>query len=154
VREPFRCHRVCAVEFFVTNVHGNSPVETGNYTTGSLDKGLRVLSGGTIEMVVEGIIGVESNAVPEVRLPLATSILDIYAAVDEAPTGSGISVQVKVDGDGYGDEATIADGTATPANTVSGRDLPAIAAETPIRLDVTGVGSTFPGRRLVIRIRL
>jgi hypothetical protein len=55
VREPFRCHAVCAIEFWVTNFHGDSPVRTGIFTHTLVDGRLRVLSGGQLELVIEGI---------------------------------------------------------------------------------------------------
>jgi len=48
----------------------------------------------------------------------------------------------------------INDGQTFPANSVDGKDLPAIQPTQPITLDVTAVGSTFPGERLVVTIRL
>jgi hypothetical protein len=40
-----------------------------------------------------------------------------------------------------------------PAIVAAGKDLPAIPADTPVTIDALGVGSTFPGRRLVVRVR-
>jgi hypothetical protein len=48
---------------------------------------------------------------------------------------------------------TIADGTTIPATVADGKDLRAIPADSPVTVDVLGVGSTFPGRRLVVRVR-
>jgi hypothetical protein len=151
-REPFRCHAVCAVEFWVTNFHGDSPVRTGIFTYTLVDGRLRVLSGGQLELVVEGILGIESNAVPEVRLPQSTSVRDIFAHCDDAPIGDDIVVRVNIDGEEYA-IVSIADGTTIPATVADGKDLPAVPADTPVTVDVLGVGSTFPGRRLVVRVR-
>jgi hypothetical protein len=57
-----------------------------------------------------------------------------------------------VDGEEY-TVVSIADGTTIPATVADGKDLPAIPADTPVTIDVLGVGSTFPGRRLVVRVR-
>ena len=48
----------------------------------------------------------------------------------------------------------INDGQTFPANSIDGKDLPAIPPTQPITLDVTTVGITFPGERLVVSIRL
>jgi hypothetical protein len=45
VREPFRCHAVCAIEFWVTNFHGDSPERTGIFTHTLVDGRLRASHG-------------------------------------------------------------------------------------------------------------
>ena len=47
----------------------------------------------------------------------------------------------------------INDGQIFPANVIDGKDLPAIQPNQAITLDITAVGSTFPGERLVVSIR-
>ncbi len=94
--------------------------------------------------MVEGIRGIESNAVPEVRLPQATSVRDIFAHCDDAPISDDIDVRVNVDGEEYA-VVSIADGTTIPSTVADGKDLPAIPADTPVMIDVLGVGATFPG---------
>jgi hypothetical protein len=48
----------------------------------------------------------------------------------------------------------IEDGQTFPANVIDGKDLPAIRPDQPITIDITGVGTNFPGERLVVTIRL
>jgi hypothetical protein len=60
---------------------------------------------------------------------------------------------VKVAGNPIG-TVLIEDGQTFPANVIDGKDLPAIRPDQPITLDITGVGTSFPGERLVVRIRL
>jgi hypothetical protein len=152
-REPFRCMAVCAVELYVTNIHGNSPVAVNNYTSGFLDGRIRILSGEQVDLIVEGVIGIESDAVPPVYLRQATSIRDIYAYCKTAPQDGNINAVVKVDGVAIG-TVVINDGQTFPANSIDGKDLPAIQPTQSITLDITAVGSTFPGERLVVTIRL
>jgi hypothetical protein len=152
-REPFRCMAVCAVELYVTNIHGNSPTNVNNYTEGFIDGRLRILSGGQVDLIVEGVIGIESDAVPPVYLRQATSIRDIYAYCKNAPQGGNINAVVKVAGVALG-TVVINDGQTFPANVIDGKDLPAIQHTQPITLDITTVGSTFPGERLLVTIRM
>jgi hypothetical protein len=152
-REPFAWMAVCAVELYVTNVFGNSPIKINNYTSNFMDGRLRVLSGEQVDLIVEGILGIESDAVPPVYLPQAASIRDIYAYCRSAPQGGDIEAVVKVAGNPIG-TVVIEDGQTFPANVIDGKDLPAIRPDQPITLDITGVGTTFPSERLVVRIRL
>lgn len=69
---------VCAMELYVTNIHGNSPTVVSNYTSAFIDGRIRILSGEQVDLIVEGIIAIESDAVPPVYLRQATSIRDIY----------------------------------------------------------------------------
>ena len=144
---------VCAVELYVTNIHGNSPVAVNNYTSSFIDGCIRILSGEQVDLIVEGVIGIESDAVPPVYLRQATSIRDIYAYCKTAPQGGNITAVVKVAGNPIG-TVVINDGQTFPANSIDGKDLPAIQPTQAITLDVTAVGSTFPGERLVVTIRL
>ncbi|MGB9619969.1 MAG: hypothetical protein ACPL7K_06130, partial [Armatimonadota bacterium] len=152
-REPFRSMAVCAVELYVTNVFGHSPVRVHNYTSNLIDGRLRILSGEQVDLIVEGVIRIESDAVPAVYLLQATSIRDIYAYCRSAPQGGNINAVVKVAGNALG-TVVIQDGQTWAANTIDGKDLPAIQPNQPITLDVTSVGTTFPGERLVVSIRL
>ncbi len=152
-REPFRSRAVAAVELYVTNVFGNSPTKVNNYSSNLIDGRLRVLSGEQVDLIVEGILGIESDAVPPVYLPQPASIRDIYAYSKNAPQGGNINAVVKVAGNPLG-TVVIEDGQTWPANSIDGKDLPAIQPGQPITLDITSVGTTFPGERLVVTIRM
>ena len=141
------------MELYVTNIHGNSPVKVNNYTTSFIDGRIRILSGEQVDLIVEGVIGIESDAVPPVYLRQATSIRDLYAYCKTAPQGGNINAVVKVAGVALG-TVVINDSQTFPANSLDGKDLPAIQPTQPITLDVTAVVSTFPGERLVVTIRL
>jgi len=88
-----------------------------------------------------------------VYLRQATSIRDIYAYCKTAPQGANINAVVKVAGNPLG-TVVINNGQTFPANSIDGKDLPAIQPTQTIALDITAVGSTFPGERLVVTIRL
>jgi hypothetical protein len=155
--EPFRSKALVAADLYVTNVWGNSPLTSGNFTNSTIDRRLRCLSGGQIDLVVEGVIGIESNACPPATLPESSSIRDMYAWVEQAPVGSPIECILKVDGEELA-TLTIAAGS-TFSNVVAMDTNPSvdglvIPAQKKITLDVTGVGSTFPGQRLTATIRL
>jgi hypothetical protein len=142
--------RVAAIECFVTNAIGNSPVTTVCLTA-STDYGLRVLAGGQVDITVEGVLGIQSAAAPEAHVPQTSSVRDIWARLRIAPTGADVVVDVKVAGTVVA-TLTIADGETEAS--ISGRDLDAIPEEDAITIDVTGVGTTFPGQDLVVNIRL
>jgi hypothetical protein len=152
-REPFPSMAVCAVELYVTNLFGHSPTRVSNYTSNLVDGRLRILSGEQVDLIVDGILGIESDAVPPVYLPRAASIRDIYAYCRNAPLGGDIQVVVKVAGTPLG-TVVIQDGQTWPANSIDGKDLPAIGPQQAITLDITSVGSAYPGERLVVTIRL
>ncbi len=152
-REPFPSMAVCAVELYVTNLFGRSPTRINNYTSSLVDGRLRILSGEQVDLIVEGILGIESDAVPPVYLPRAASIRHIYAYCRNAPLGGDIEAVVKVAGNPLG-AVVIQDGQTWPANWIDGKDLPAIGPNQPITLDITSVGSTYPGERLVVTIRM
>jgi hypothetical protein len=152
-REPFPSMAVCAVELYVTNLFGHSPTRVNNYTSNLVDGRLRILSGEQVDLIVEGILGIESDAVPPVYLPRAASIRDIYAYCRNAPQGGNINAVVKVAGVALG-TVIIQDGQTWPANWIDGKDLAAIQPSQPITLDITSVGTTYPGERLVVTIRL
>jgi len=149
-RVPFRDQRMVAMQCYVTNNVGNSPITTGALTA-SDDHGFRVLSGAQQDIVVQGVLGIQSTVAPPVYLPQTSSIRDLYARVDIAPDGADLVVDVLVDGEVLA-TLTIADGE-TVAHA-EGRDLPAIPVDAPVTIDITGVGTTFPGQDLVVSIRL
>ncbi|MCP5117661.1 MAG: hypothetical protein GY953_43110, partial [bacterium] len=53
--------RIGAAELYVTNIRGNSETTRNNFT-GTVDYGLRTLSGGQLSIQVEGYLAIETNA--------------------------------------------------------------------------------------------
>jgi hypothetical protein len=153
---PLVCARVASAELFVTNGRGNSPVRSIGLT-GTVDNGLRTLSGRQINLTVEGVVAVESNAVPPATLPQASSIRDLYATVGQPPTGSPLTCVVRLNGTAIG-ALTIPAGQIV-SNAIDMTTNPSveglvIQTEQPVTLDVTAVGSSYPGKRLMVTIRL
>ena len=150
------CVRVASAELFVTNDRGNSPTRS-ICLTGTVENGLRTLSGRQINLAVDGVVAVESNAVPPATLPQASSIRDIFATVQQAPVGSALSCVVRVNGTAIA-TLTIPAGQIV-SNTIDMTTNPSVEglivpAEQPVTLDITAVGSTYPGRRLMVTVRL
>ena len=159
--------RVAAADLFVTNNRGNSP-STGISLTATTDNGLRTMSGGQIDLTIDGVVAVESDAVPAATLARASSVRDISATVQQAPGGqvpdghggtipSALSCVVKAGGSAIA-TLTIPAGQ-TVSNTVDMTTNPSveglvIAANQPVTLDVIAVGSTYPGKRLTVTLRL
>jgi hypothetical protein len=159
--------RVAAADLFVTNSRGNSP-SAGINLTGTTDNGLRTLSGGQIDLTIDGVVAVESDAVPAATLARASSVRNISATVQQASDGqvsdghggtvpSALSCVVKVGGSAIA-TLTIPAGESV-SNTIDMTTNPSveglvIPADQPITLDVITVGSSYPGKRLTVTVRL
>jgi hypothetical protein len=146
--------RVAAAEMLVTNSRGNSAVSEENYT-GTIDKGLRTLSGGQLTIQVEGNLAIQTGAAPPLVIEDAHSVRDIFAVVREAPVAAPVQLRLLQDGQVYAN-LTIAAG-ATSSNTVNGFGLPPLAAMSKLTLDIVSVGQTAdsaPGRDLTVTVRL
>ena len=148
--------RVASAELFVTNARGSSPVSS-ICLTGTSDHGLRTLSGGQIDLTVDGVVAVESDAVPAATLPYSSSVRNIFATVEQAPVGSALTCVVKVAGSPMATLTIPAEQIVS--NTLSMTTQPnvdgmVIAEGQPVTVDITSVGSTFPGKRLTATVRL
>jgi len=148
--------RVASAELFVTNTIGNSLAQS-LCLTGTVEGGLRTLSGRQISLALDGTVAVEANAVPPVRLPQASSVRDIFATVERPPVGSPLTCVVRVNGTAIA-TLTVPAGQIV-SNTIDMTTTPSveglvIPADQPLTLDVTAVGSTYPGRRLIAIVRL
>jgi hypothetical protein len=146
--------RVGAAELFVTNSFGGGPVATGSYG-GTTDQGLRTLAGGQMSIQVEGYLAIQTDAAPPLVVESALAMRDMFAVVNEAPSGGAITMQLRQGSTVFG-SLTIADGTTT-SNVVDGFGLPALAASAIISLDILSVptaSGTLPGSDLTVIIRL
>ncbi len=148
--------RVVSAELFVTNKRGNSPT-TSICLTGTTDNGLRSLAGGQIDLTVDGVVAIESDAVPAARLPRSCSVRDLFAWVEEAPGGGPLTCVIKVDGAEIA-SLTIPAGQVV-SNTIDMTTVPSVEGlivpqEAPVTLDITAVGLTYPGKRLTATVRL
>jgi hypothetical protein len=138
--------QIAAVECWANNALGQSPSKINSYN-------LRTLFGGQIDLEVEGVLGIQSDAVPEITMPQTASVDYVFGYVKQAPTGGKITLVVKVDGVAWA-TLTIADGQTNVTGSRTGRALGTIPAGAKIGLDITSVGLTFPGERLVVQIKL
>src|SRR5579884_1872655 len=141
--------RIVAVQGYLTNALGNSP--TRQYDL--LQTTTRTLLGGQIDLEVEGTLSIESNAAPGFSMPFPAAVWYVSAAVQEAPTGGPIRITVNRNGTMWC-RLAVADGQTSAAGAPSGRALGPLARDDGITLDITAVGTTDPGRRLVVSIRL
>ena len=143
--------RLACADLWVTNVFGMSPVFANNYSQ-LADGGLRTLRGGQFNFQVEGLLAVLNDAVPAVSVQENLSVRDIYASVKSAPTGADIQLQINQDGVLLA-TLSIVDGqvVSAPAN---GAELPVLQSGSYLTLDISAVGTTFPGRDLTVTIRV
>ncbi len=146
--------RVGAAEFFVTNSFGGGPVATGSYGA-TTDQGLRTLAGGQMSIQVEGYLAIQTDAAPPLVVDSALAIRDMFAVVNDAPSGGAVTLQLR-QGSTVFCSLTIADGTTT-SNVVDGFGLAALAAGSVISMDILSVptaSGTLPGSDLTVIIRL
>jgi len=146
--------RIGAADFFVTNLHGNSPAKKVAFTA-TVDGGLRTLSGGQITIQVEGYLAVETDAAPPYSIEASHAPRDMFAIVQDAPSGGPITLRLRQNAATYC-TLTIADGE-TVSDTVNGFGLPVLATDSRLSLDIVSVpaaANTLPGRSLTVAIRL
>ncbi len=142
--------RIVAVEAYLTNAFGDSPTRLQCYIAGTV---IRTLLGGQIDLEVEGTLAIQSDAVPVFSMPYAAAVWYLFATVQEAPTGGPIRITVKRSGTTWG-KLTILDGQTSASGAPSGRALGPLGRDDKITLDITAVGTTNPGGRLVVLTRL
>jgi Putative phage tail protein len=146
--------RVATAELFVTNDRGNSSVARECFSA-TTDVGLRTLSGGQLTIQIEGPLAIQTDAAPVLLMDTAHSVRDVYAVVQQAPTGTAITMQVTQNGTAYC-QLTIPI-NAVISNDVDGFALGPLAEKAQIGLDITAVtetSDTSPGSDLTVTIRL
>jgi len=146
--------RIGAADFFVTNSKGNSSVMQRAFTS-TVDGGIRTLSGGQVSVQVDGVLAIQSDAVPPLIIDSPHSIRDVFANVGTAPTLASINLQVTQNGQSYCTLSIPAG--ATISNVVDGMTLAPLRAQDQIGLDILSVPQTadsVPGADLTVTIRL
>jgi hypothetical protein len=146
--------RVCGVELFMTNGRGNGEAAKASYT-GLSDGGVRTLSGGQLNLQVQGHLAIETNAAPPVVVERARSVRDVFAVVKQAPVGDPVVLRVRRDAGEYC-VLTIPAGSNV-SNTIPGASLAPLPALSKLYLDIVSVGQnalSAPGRDLTVTIRL
>lgn len=146
--------RIATAEMFMTNARGNGEAFAVAFTSSS-DQGLRTLSGGQLTLQVEGPLAIQTNAAPPLVMENTHSVRDIFAMVNQAPTGSPIEVEVTVNGQSYATVTIPVNGTIS--NIQDGFALGPIPEQAQIGLNITSVTqtqNTSPGSDLTLTIRL
>ena len=146
--------RIAAAELFVSNVKGNSSVAALSFTN-TTDLGLRTLSGGQLSIQVEGPLAIQTNVAPPLLVESPHSVRDVYAVVQQPPSGAPIVMQVTQNGQPYC-QLTIPTG-ATVSNVVDGFALGPLLNKGQIGLDILSVVQTAdlqPGSDITVTIRL
>ncbi len=145
--------RIAAAELYVTNSQGDSPVGARAYTLNT-DGGIRTLSGGQVNLQLNGYLAIQSDAVPPFISSTSRVIRDIFALVREPATGGDIQMRILTDGVPYCD-LIIQDGQII-SEVESGFGKPPISEMSVISLDILSVppsGVGTPGRDLTVTLR-
>jgi hypothetical protein len=143
--------RIVASQFTVTNSRGNSRSTTQSYLGQGEPGGLRTCSGGQFAIQVGGYLAVQQNAAPPLMVEASHAARDVRASVTDAPLDAPITLTLWQGSDLY-TRLTIPAGQTT-SNVVDGTTLQTLASGSTLRLDVTGVGRSVPGRDLTVTIR-
>ena len=143
--------RIVGSQFAVTNSRGNSRSTSQSYLGQGEPGGLRTCSGGQFAIQVGGYLAVQQNAAPPLMVEASHAARDVRATVTEAPQATPITLQLWQGSTAY-TTLTIPAGQTT-SNIVEGTTLTTLAAGSTLRLDVTGVGQSAPGRDLTVTIR-
>jgi hypothetical protein len=107
-----------------------------------------------VNLVVQGTLAIASDVASRISLNRSTPAVKVKAEVKQAPTGAGLTVKLLL-GTAEWLTLTIAAGaTSATASAEQIASAPAIAANQNIRLDITAVGTTFPGADLAVSIYL
>ena len=150
---PWGARSIAAITLVLSNDAGSSPV--GLFmplcrTEYGYVQMLRVYAGGQVDLIVDGVLGIESNAVGAITIGHAKSIRAIKATCDVPPQGGGILFDLHIGNVGW------VLGIADPPD---GRlDTPglfwgsAIPADSVLTLGISEVGTVFPGKRLIVSI--
>jgi hypothetical protein len=135
----------------LSNALGNSPIGYASFT-GLAGGGLRSHRGGQLTFQIEGVFGILDNATPVLSVQDNLSIRDVYAGVKTAPAGSEIELAIRQDG-ALVTTITIAAGS-TNSVPINGATLPYLVSGATLTLDITAVGSLYPGADLTVTIRV
>ena len=106
--------------------------------------------GSSFLFTVPGTIGIRSNAAPLIQAPEDLTFSTIVAVVKQAPTGAGINVNVKAAGTLVG-TVMIATGATSGTVTLTG-SAGGVNAGALLTIDITAVGTTFPGSDLTVQL--
>jgi hypothetical protein len=146
--------RISAADLVLFNRLGASPRGEANYTAVS-NFGLRCLSGGQLINSIQGYLAIEASAGNSIVLDRKTVVREVFAYVQEPPSGASIVVMVRLNGNPYC-ELTIAPGNFT-SNSFNAFNLPALPAASRVSVDILNVPSAdqgLPGKDLNVVLQL
>ena len=146
----------------MTNSRGNGDVARVA-VTGTIDNGIRTLSGGQLSIQVEGMLAIQTDAAPPIEIDQNHSVRDVYAvlgtpssaSVPHGPLLRPIELVITQGGQPYCG-LTIPAGS-TVSNSVDGASLGQLNAKTPIGLNIVSLlqsSDLVPGSDLTVIIRL
>jgi hypothetical protein len=146
-----------AAEFAATNALGTGVPNTYCYTTNA-ELGLRTLSGGQFALQVSGVLATQQTAAPPLSIEASHAVRDLFATVNQAPSGYSLNIYVLQNGNTYS-SVTIASGNTT-SNVIDGITLPPLIEGDVLTMNVVlnlvpGFSSNVvPGKDLTLTIRL
>lgn len=151
---PLLNSRVVGAEFFVTNLHGDSPTARAAYTF-FMDEGIRTLAGGQYTLQLTGTPAIENGVTPPLIVEKTRSVGDVFASLSEAPVNGSVAIRLRLNGAPYCYlEVPPGSRTSLP---VSGALLPQLLEGSALTMDIVGVPQTagsHPGRHLTVTLRL
>jgi hypothetical protein len=103
----------------------------------------------TLFLSRQGTLAVESSVFPLFRLAAARTPTEVVAMVKDAPTGADLVIEIQVDGVTWQTVTIVAGATSKTVNTGLGQ----IAANKDVVVNLTRVGTTFPGADLTLLVR-
>jgi hypothetical protein len=106
-------------------------------------------SPGELVLSIPGTLGIRSNAAPLVSFPAQVTPTDIVALLKTPPSGAPVTVQLNVGGQPYA-VLSIASGQVQAGPQSASTPIP---PNTLVTLDVTSVGTAFPGADLSVMLR-
>jgi hypothetical protein len=143
--------RIACVDAIVTNSLGDSPTATVNYSE-LIDQGLRTLHGGQFNLQYEGRLAILSDATANITVQENLAIHDCFANLKQAPVGSDVVMEI-VQGSETVATLTIPAGQ-TMSGVLNGASLPILQESSQLKLNITGVGTDFPGSDLSVTVRV
>jgi hypothetical protein len=135
----------------MTNAKGQSEISS-LCLTGTIENGLRTLSGGQISFQIDGFLAIEDGAAPDFYVDASHAVRDICAFARQSPSGSSVELRLKQDDIEYC-RLTIPAGSTT-SDVRTGVDLGPLWEGSRLTLDIVKVGSDAPGADLTVMVRL
>ncbi len=101
---------------------------------------------------MQGTLGIEANAAQPLYVNGTVTAGAVKAYVQAAPTGAGIAFTIYVDGVAWLPLTIPAGQTSVVATSAQIASLSAIPPNVPVSINITAVGTTFPGSNLSVFI--